>query len=141
MKTFIVASGGVGLSPRLFLIAITGLVILFWSEPASAQDKNLVVRIAKLQIDSAQLKNYQDALKEEIETSVRVEAGVLTLNAVAEKNNPTHITIMEIYANADAYKSHIETSHFKKYKSATKNMVKSLELIETVPIALETKKK
>ena len=141
MKTFIVASGGVGLSPRLFLIAITGLVILFWSEPASAQDKNLVVRIAKLQIDSAQLKNYQDALKEEIETSVRVEAGVLTLNAVAEKNNPTHITIMEIYANTDAYKSHIETSHFKKYKSATKNMVKSLELIETVPIALETKKK
>ena len=141
MKTFIVASGAVGLSPRLFLVAITGLVILFWSEPTSAQDKNLVVRIAKLQIDSAQLKNYQDALKEEIETSVRVEAGVLTLNAVAEKNNPTHITIMEIYANADAYKSHIETSHFKKYKSATKNMVKSLELIETVPIALETKKK
>ena len=141
MKTFIVASGAVGLSPRLFLVAITGLVILFWSESASAQDKNLVVRIAKLQIDSAQLKNYQDALKEEIETSVRVEAGVLTLNAVAEKNNPTHITIMEIYANTDAYKSHIETSHFKKYKSATKNMVKSLELIETVPIALETKKK
>ena len=88
MKTFIVASGGVGLNPRLFLIAITGLVILFWSEPASAQDKNLVVRIAKLQIDSAQLKNYRDALKEEIETSVRVEAGVLTLNAVAEKIIP-----------------------------------------------------
>ena len=120
---------------------ITTCMALLSNISASAQDKNLVVRIAKLQIDSAQLKNYRDALKEEIETSVRVEAGVLTLNAVAEKNNPTHITIMEIYANTDAYKSHIETSHFKKYKSATKNMVKSLELIETVPIALETKKK
>ena len=120
---------------------ITTCMALLSNISASAQDKNLVVRIAKLQIDSAQLKNYQDALKEEIETSVRVEAGVLTLNAVADKNNPTHIIIMEIYANTDAYKSHIETSHFKKYKSATKNMVKSLELIETVPIALETKKK
>ena len=141
MKTSVVLTGAIKLRYGIFLIALTSMILLFSLEPASAQDKNLVVRIAKLQIDSAQLKNYQDALKEEIETSVRVEAGVLTLNAVAEKNNPTHITIMEIYANKDAYKSHIETSHFKKYKSATKNMVKSLELIETVPIALETKKK
>jgi quinol monooxygenase YgiN len=36
---------------------------------------------------------------------------------------------------------HLETPHFKKYKNTTKGMVKSLELIETVPIALETKKK
>lgn len=104
-----------------------------------AQQPNLVVRVARLQIDSAQLDSYKAALKEEIETSVRVEKGVLTLYAVSDKNKPTHITVFEIYANQEAYLAHLETPHFKKYKGTTKDMVKSLELAETVPIALETK--
>ena len=104
-----------------------------------AQNKNLVVRIARLQIDSAQLDNYKTALKLHAETAVRVEPGVLTLYAVYEKDHPTHVTVFEIYANADAYQAHLKTAHFLQYKTSTKNMVKSLELIETVPIALETK--
>ncbi|MBK7650751.1 MAG: antibiotic biosynthesis monooxygenase [Flammeovirgaceae bacterium] len=104
-----------------------------------AQNKNLVVRIAKLKIDSTQLQEYNAALKEEIEAAVRVEPGVLSLYAVAEKDNPTSITIFEIYANADAFNSHRETPHFKKYKNTTQQMVQSLELLETVPIVLATK--
>ena len=61
-----------------------------------------MVRLAKLVIDLTQLENYKAALKEEIETSVRLEPGVLTLYAVSEKENPTYITILEIYANKDA---------------------------------------
>ena len=106
---------------------------------AFAQNKNLVVRIAKLQIDSAQLENYKTALKIHAETAVRVEPGVLTLYAVYEKDHPTHVTVFEIYANADAYKAHLKTPHFIQYKTSTKDIVKSIELIETVPIALETK--
>jgi quinol monooxygenase YgiN len=112
---------------------------LFSFETATAQQKDLVVRIARLQIDSAQLENYKSALKEHAETAVRMEPGVLTLYAVYEKNNPTHVTVFEIYANEAAYKAHLQTSHFLKYKSSTNGMVKSLELIETTPIALETK--
>ena len=93
-----------------------------------------MVRLAKLVIDSTQLENYKAALKEGIETAVRLEPGVLTLYAVAEKDNPTHITILEIYADANAYKAHLQTSHFIKYKNGTKDMVKSLELIETIPL-------
>ncbi len=93
-----------------------------------------VVRLAKLEIDSAQLKSYNALLKEGIETAMRVEPGVLTLYAVAERDKPTHITILEIYASPDAYKKHIQTPHFLKYKNETKQMVKSLELIETVPL-------
>lgn len=93
-----------------------------------------MVRLAKLVIDSAQLESYKAALKEEIETSVRLEPGVLTLYAVAEKNNPTHITILEIYADTVAYKAHLQTPHFIKYKNGTKDMVKSLELVGTIPI-------
>ena len=93
-----------------------------------------MVRLAKLTIDARQLENYKAVLKEEIEESVRLEPGVLTLYAVSEKNNPTHITILEIYADSSAYKSHLETPHFIKYKTATKDMVKALELVEADPL-------
>jgi quinol monooxygenase YgiN len=120
-------------------ISIIIIVAIIFGDRALAQDKNPVVRIAKLQIDSAQLENYKAALKLHAETAVRVEPGVLTLYAVYEKDHPTNVTVFEIYANADAYKAHLKTAHFIQYKSSTKDMVKSLELIETVPIALETK--
>ena len=58
---------------------------------------------------------------------------------VAEKNNPTHITIPEVYANAEAYEAHSQTPHFLKYKNATKDMLKSLELVETIPLVPEGK--
>ena len=115
------------------VLLITMMTFVFCGQ-TSVQNKNQMVRLAKLVIDSTQLENYNSLLKEEIETSVRVEPGVLTLYAVAEKNDPTHITILEIYADTVAYKSHILTPHFIKYKNGTKDMVKSLELVETVPL-------
>ena len=71
-----------------------------------------MVRLAKLKIDSVQLENYKAFLKEEIETSLRVEPGVITLYAVSEKDHPTNITILEIYADSIAYRAHIQTPHF-----------------------------
>jgi len=117
-----------------FSILIITILIFVFCGQTSVQNKNQMVRLAKLVIDSTQLENYNALLKEEIETSVRVEPGVLTLYGVAEKNDPTHITILEIYADTVAYKSHILTPHFIKYKNGTKDMVKSLELVETVPL-------
>ena len=117
-----------------FIFTVSILTVIFCST-ASAQEKSQMVRLAKLVIDSAQLDSYKALLKEEIEASVLLEPGVLTLYAVSEKNKPTHITILEIYADEKAYKSHLQTPHFMKYKTGTKNMVQSLELVESVPIA------
>ncbi len=70
---------------------------------------------------------------------MRLEPGVRTLYAVAEKDRPTHITILEIYADRSAYEKHIRSPHFLKYKTGTEHMVKSLELVETVPLIAEMK--
>jgi 4-carboxymuconolactone decarboxylase len=115
-------------------VALAGMITLFSFGNASAQEKNQMVRIAKLVIDPAQLENYKALLKEEIEASLRIEPGVLTLYAVSEKENPNRITIFEIYASIEAYKSHVQTPHFLKYKNATKDMVKSLELVDAEPL-------
>jgi len=121
--------------PVISVLKIFAIISLLFSfDNVSAQPKSQIVRLAKLVIDSAQLESYKAALKEGIETAVRLEPGVLTLYAVAEKNNPTHITILEIYADTVAYEAHLQTPHFIKYKTGTKNMVKSLELVETVPL-------
>jgi len=118
----------------LVQMAFAGMMTLFSFGNASAQEKNQMVRMAKLVIDLSQLENYKAILKEEIEASVQMEPGVLTLYAVSENKNPNHITILEIYASTDAYKSHVQTPHFLKYKNATKDMVKSLELVEADPL-------
>src|SRR6267154_1521635 len=120
-------------------MVVAGMMTLISFANASAQENGQIVRLAKLVIDSTQLENYKVALREGIETAVRVEPGVLTLYAVSEKNSPSHITILEIYASPEAYQSHLKTPHFLKYKNGTKNMVKSLELVETDPISPKMK--
>ena len=112
------------------------------SSPTFAQQApDPQVRLAEIDIDPTQLESYKAALKEEIDASVRAEPGVLALYAVAEKDNPTRIRVFEIYVNQEAYEAHLETAHFRKYKAVTQDMVKSLKLIETVPIMLGAKGK
>lgn len=65
---------------------------------------------------------------------MRLEPGVLTLYAVADKEHPNEVTILEIYADEAAYKKHVATAHFQKYKQGTLDMVKNLELNDTTPL-------
>lgn len=106
------------------------LLSLFAAHASIAQSDERVVRIAKITVDPAQLTAYQAALKEGIETAVSKEPGVLAYYAVADKKEPSHITILEVYASKEAYQQHIETPHFKKYKATVQSMVKSLELTD-----------
>lgn len=101
--------------------------------------ENQMVRLAKLTIDTSQLEKYKAELKEEIQKSVELEPGVLSLYAVSQKDDPTKFTILEIYADKNAYEAHIKSPHFLKYKETTKNMVLKLELIETNPLIPEMK--
>ena len=105
------------------------------------QMQSRVVRLAELHIDPSQLENYKAALRDEIETSIRLEPGVLTLYAVSVKGDPAQIRIFEMYADAAAYEAHLQTPHFKKYKTVTQGMVRSLVLVETDPILLGAKAK
>jgi len=105
------------------------------------QVQSPVVRLAELHIDPGQLEEYKAALREEIEASIRLEPGVLTLYALSVKGDPAQIRIFEMYADAAAYEAHLQTPHFRKYKTGTQGMVKSLVLIETDPILLGAKTK
>ena len=106
---------------------------------AAAPTRRPVVRLAELEIDPAQLAPYLAALREEVETSIRVEPGVLTLYSVQVKGAPSRVRLLEMYADSNAYDAHIASPHFQKYKTGTAAMVRSLVLLETDPVLLGTK--
>lgn len=119
-------------------ILITLLFLL--CKPSMCQiNTTSYMRIARIVVDSAQLESYKALLKEGMTAAVRSEPGVLSLTAVYEKDHPTHVTVFEVYADEDAYQSHIRTAHFLKYKTAVQQMVRSLELVDVLPIAAESK--
>jgi len=94
------------------------------------QSDDMIIRIAKLKIDSVYFDDYLAILKEEAAASLKLEAGVLCIYPMYQKINPTEIRLLEIYANEEAYQLHLKTPHFLHYKNTTSKMVKSLELID-----------
>lgn len=117
-----------------FPAAIKALRIIKQEVAKPIPAENNLVRLSKITVDPAQLDAYNAFLKEEIEASIRLEPGVLTLYATAEKEAPHKVTILEIYADRAAYESHLQTPHFQKYKQGTLSMVKELELVDVKPL-------
>lgn len=102
-----------------------------------AQQKQ-IVRISKIEIYPEHLSEYKSILKSEAAASVNLEAGVVSIFPMFQKEDSTQIRILEIYADEEAYKSHIASPHFQHYKTTTLKMVKSLKLVDMSAIDLET---
>lgn len=128
--------GSIGMKHLMSLAAAIMASVVSGSPYAEAKPQ--YVQIAEIEVDPAQVDAYNKAVKEHIETAVRVEAGVLALYAAAVMGEPFHVRVFEIYKDEDAYKAHLESPHFKKYKTVTDSMVTSLKLVRTSPIVLGT---
>jgi len=100
--------------------------------------KEMMVRISEIEIDANYLEEYKAILKEEAEASVRLEPGVISIFPMYQKENPTQVRILEIYASREAYESHLKTPHFQKYKTTTLKMVKALKLVDMEGIDAKT---
>lgn len=105
---------------------------------ADTYQGKMMVRIAELEIGTDYLDEYLEILKEESEASLRLEPGVICIYPMFQKENPTQIRLLEIYANKEAYESHLKTPHFQKYKTTTAEMVKDLKLIDMEAIDPES---
>lgn len=115
------------------------LMMISCNENKQMSTTENIVRLSQITVVPEQLDNYNTFLKEEIEASMRLEPGVLSLYAVSEKDNPHKITILEIYQDKAAYQSHIKTPHFLKYKEGTLEMVQELKLIDVNPLIPDLK--
>lgn len=98
----------------------------------------MMIRISEIEIVPEYLDEYVTILKEEAKASMELEPGVISIYPMYQTENPTEIRILEIYADQTAYKSHLETPHFKYYKTTTLKMVKSFKLVDMKAIDKET---
>ena len=122
---------------------ITGAVIMataivgFAGEQMSVSTNsmaNCLVRIAEIEVYPEHLEAYLAAAKTVGAESVAKEPGVVCIFPMLKKEQPTQIRIVEIYRDEAVYKAHLETPHFKKYKTGTLHMVKSLNLEPMKPL-------
>jgi quinol monooxygenase YgiN len=98
-----------------------------------------IVRIAELEIEVESLSAYLALLREEIETSIAAEPGVIMLHAVQLRDAPHLVRLLEVYASSEAYTAHVGSPHFLKYKAETAEMVRSLRLIDADTVVLAAK--
>jgi uncharacterized protein (DUF1330 family)/quinol monooxygenase YgiN len=125
---------------RQALMLCASVLSSCFSAAAGAQEaKQPYVRLAELEIDPAQMAGFNAAIQEGVTTAVRVEPGVLALYAVLEKDHPNRVRVFEMYTDEDAYRKHLQTPHFRKFRDATDKMVKSRKLLDGVPVVLEAK--
>lgn len=94
-----------------------------------------IVRLSKIQVHPDYIEEYKKYAVEVGTVSLETEPGVLTMYAVQEKENPCIITILETYASQEAYRSHIASAHFQKYKQGTLHMVKNLQLLDQTELS------
>ena len=93
-----------------------------------------IVRLSKIEVYPQYLDEYMQYAVEVGEISLRTEPGVLTMYAVQDKEDLTLVTILETYVSLEAYRSHVASAHFQKYKQGTLHMVKSLQLCDQTPL-------
>jgi quinol monooxygenase YgiN len=123
-----------------FILGLSLLAMALGSAMAQPADGRYV-QVAEIEIDPSHLDAYRAAVQEQIDAAIQKEPGVLVLYAVSEKDNPTQVRVFEIYRDRTAYEAHLGSDHFKKYKVTTEKMVKSLKLVQVIPITLGAKPK
>ena len=113
-------------------------MLLFGPTGLAGQQTESMVRVSEIEIVHSYLEEYKAILKEEAASSVRLEPGVIAIFPMYQKEHPTQVRILELYASREAYESHLQTSHFQRYKTTTLRMVKSLKLVDMGVVDPET---
>ena len=133
---------GQTMTARQTMIFGAALLLVLSGAPAMSQEKSPQhIQIAEIVVDPAQLDNYKAAVAEQIEAAIRLEPGVLVLYSVSNKDDPSRITVFEIYRDREAYLAHLKMPHFLKYKTTVETMVTSLKLIPVDAVVLGTQAK
>jgi 4-carboxymuconolactone decarboxylase len=92
--------------------------------------EDMMVRMSEIEIVPEFLDEYKEILTAEASASVKIEPGVIAIFPMYQKENPTQVRIVEMYADNESYQNHLKTPHFQHYKTATLKMVKSLKLVD-----------
>lgn len=106
---------------------------------SGAESKELFIRLIKMEIVSSETAAFNKLATKVMVPGIEEERGVLMMYGLAEKTNPTRVSILEVYENPDAYNKHLRTTHFLTYKEKSKKIVRSLKVTDVDSILLGSK--
>lgn len=121
---------------HLELIETQPILYVRKPELSKVSSKDLLIRLIKIELNPSDVENFTILAESVMLPGLKTERGILVMYAVSEKKDPTRVSILEVYANSAAYERHLNTAHFLTYKEESKNMIRSLKLIEVRPILL-----
>ncbi len=94
----------------------------------------MMIQLSRVNVDPSKLEEYKRILKEEIETSLRIEEDVYVLYAVSDDERPNEFTIIEHFKDQEAYDNHCKTPHMQKYFAETEGMVQYFRTVDATPV-------
>jgi quinol monooxygenase YgiN len=125
---------GLGLDPQSVLS--DNARRLFGADIPVREYGEKLVRLAEIEVVPEKLEAYLKYAAEVGRVSMATEPGVIALFSMQDKSDPCKVYILEVYADQQAYQAHIQTAHFRTYKEGTADMVRSLKLIDTIPLVM-----
>jgi len=134
----------VALKPALLSVAAAGLLAgaaLFMALPsrdAAAQASGVYINAVDLVVIPSEMPKFLEAIKENGANAVK-EPGCREFNITVLANNPNHVFLYEVYDNEAALNAHRQTEHFKKYQTATANMIADRNVRAMSVIAFNSK--
>lgn len=122
---------------RILTILLVMLGLMMTAQAYENKNDDMIIRISEIEVYPEYLDEYLKFAQEVAKDSIEKEDGVISIYPMMVIKNNNQIRILEIYKNEEAYKNHIASAHFQKYKQGTISMVKSLNLVDTYQLVPE----
>jgi quinol monooxygenase YgiN len=118
---------------------ITAALMMSLGLPAAAQQKpGPYVRWAELEIDPGKAAGFDEVARDNAAGTLR-EPGIVAFHTAAEKGNPNHLRVLEIYQDEAAYRDHLQSPHFQRFAQVAGDALLARRLHDVIPIALGAK--
>lgn len=117
-------------------LKLTDVNPVFFGRKVKQPGVKSFIRVIQLEIESSKLTEYPAALEKILRTSANDEPGVWLMYGVQEKSDPTRFWILEVYESETAAGQHLNTPPYRAYKKATRDMIKSRQVIDVSSVHL-----
>lgn len=84
---------------------------------------NFVMRLVTVEVKEKDAEKFSHSVKKKMTTSIASEPGMEIMMSGTNKDDPNEWYFVEVYANDEAYDSHVQIPHYKEYIEETDGMV------------------
>ena len=125
-----------GSSYEIFARGRSGCVALRFSPCAAQVPRSYLINVVNLDISAANFDKFMAAARDNAEASLKDE-GYHEFNIGISKDDPHHVLLIEVYDNTDALDRHQQTEHYKRYMTATDEMVVRRETNQFLSVPMD----